>query len=248
MSEAYVLGGVRTPFARYGGSLSHIRTDDLLGMTMKGACQRVGVDLDQVEDIVAGCVNPAHEGMGDIARWRRCRRIPRQRGRGDSQPVLWFVAERHGQHQPCHQGRRPRGGHRVWGGIDVPVRVGAHQRGRTVQPAGSGVHARHHVAGAGRPPNSALLARNAYIAMIETAQSVADRYGLTRKEMDAFSLRSQEHAKAARDSGQVVPEIADDDGGHQEGAGSLSRMTSPSRKTQPPSDSRRCPPSPALPI
>src|SRR6202008_1760923 len=69
MTEAFVLGGVRTPFARYGSSLSHIRLDDLLGMTMKGACERVGVGLDQVEDIVAGCVNPAHEGMGDVARW-----------------------------------------------------------------------------------------------------------------------------------------------------------------------------------
>src|SRR6476619_8199093 len=69
MADAYILGGVRTPFARYGGALSHIRTDDLLGMTMKGACERVGVPLEQVEDIIAGCVNPAHEGMGDVARW-----------------------------------------------------------------------------------------------------------------------------------------------------------------------------------
>src|ERR1700741_1891198 len=69
MTEAFVLGGVRTPFARYGSSLSHIRLDDLLGMTMKGACERVGVGLNEVEDIVAGCVNPAHECMGDVARW-----------------------------------------------------------------------------------------------------------------------------------------------------------------------------------
>src|ERR1700752_5531256 len=69
MTDAFVLGGVRTPFARYGSSLSHIRADDLLGMTMKGACERVGVGLDQIEDIVAGCVNPAHEGMGDVGRW-----------------------------------------------------------------------------------------------------------------------------------------------------------------------------------
>jgi acetyl-CoA acetyltransferase len=54
MTDAFVLGGVRTPLARYGSSLSHIRADDLLGMTMKGACERVGVGLDQVEDIVAG--------------------------------------------------------------------------------------------------------------------------------------------------------------------------------------------------
>ena len=69
MTEAFVLGGVRTPFARDGSSLSHIRADDLLGMTMKGACERVAVGLDQIEDIVAGCVNPAHEGMGDVGRW-----------------------------------------------------------------------------------------------------------------------------------------------------------------------------------
>src|SRR5580698_3889806 len=69
MTDAFVLGGVRTPVGRYGGALSHIRTDDLLGQTMVWACERVGVPLDRIEDIAAGCVNPAHEGMGDIARW-----------------------------------------------------------------------------------------------------------------------------------------------------------------------------------
>ena len=40
MSEALILGGVRTPFGRYGGALSHIRTDELFGRTMVGACER----------------------------------------------------------------------------------------------------------------------------------------------------------------------------------------------------------------
>ena len=62
-------------------------------------------------------------------------------------------------------------------------------------------------AGAGGPPNPKLLARNAYIGMIETAQNVADRYGLTREEIDAFCLRSQQHAKRARDSGRLAKEI-----------------------------------------
>src|SRR3979409_2500188 len=69
MTDAFILGGVRPPVGRYGGALSHIRTDDLLGRTMVAACERVGVPLDRIEDIAAGCVNPAHEGMGDIARW-----------------------------------------------------------------------------------------------------------------------------------------------------------------------------------
>src|SRR5579862_8424348 len=69
MTDAFVLGGVRTPVGRYGGSLSHLRTDDLLGQTMVAACEKVGVPLDRVDDITAGCVNTSHEGMGDIARW-----------------------------------------------------------------------------------------------------------------------------------------------------------------------------------
>src|SRR5882757_5493106 len=69
MTDAFVLGGVRTPVGKYAGALSHIRIDDLLGSTMVAACEKVGVDLDRIEDITAGCVNVAHEGMGDIGRW-----------------------------------------------------------------------------------------------------------------------------------------------------------------------------------
>jgi acetyl-CoA acetyltransferase family protein len=62
-------------------------------------------------------------------------------------------------------------------------------------------------AGAGGPPHPALLARDAYIEMMRTAQNVADRYELTREEIDAFALRSQRHAAAARDSGRLAAEI-----------------------------------------
>jgi acetyl-CoA acetyltransferase family protein len=62
-------------------------------------------------------------------------------------------------------------------------------------------------AGAGGPPNPVLLARNAYVEMIKTAQNVADRYHLSREEIDAFALRSHQHAAAARDSGRLAAEI-----------------------------------------
>jgi acetyl-CoA acetyltransferase len=61
--------------------------------------------------------------------------------------------------------------------------------------------------GAGGAPNPVLLARNAYVEMIKTAQNVADRYELTREEIDAFALRSHQHAAAARDSGRLAVEI-----------------------------------------
>ena len=62
-------------------------------------------------------------------------------------------------------------------------------------------------AGAGGPPNPVLLARNAYVEMIKTAQNVADRYRLRREEIDAFALRSHRRAAAARDSGRLAEEI-----------------------------------------
>jgi acetyl-CoA acetyltransferase family protein len=62
-------------------------------------------------------------------------------------------------------------------------------------------------AGAGGPPNPNLLAQDAYIDMIRTAQNVADRYELSREEIDAFALRSHQNAAAARDSGRFAEEI-----------------------------------------
>jgi acetyl-CoA acetyltransferase family protein len=62
-------------------------------------------------------------------------------------------------------------------------------------------------AGAGGPPNPALLARDAYVEMIKTAQNLATRYEIPREEIDAFALRSHRHAAAARDSGRFAKEI-----------------------------------------
>jgi acetyl-CoA acetyltransferase family protein len=62
-------------------------------------------------------------------------------------------------------------------------------------------------AGAGGPPNPNLLARDAYIDMMQTAQNVADRYELSREEIDAFALRSHQRAAAARNSGRLAKEI-----------------------------------------
>ena len=208
MTEAFVLGGVRTPFARYGSSLSHIRTDDLLGMTMKGACERLNVGLDQIEDIVAGCVNPAHEGMGDVGRWAAL-----AAGFPDSvagATINRFCASSlSATIQIAHAIKAGDLGVGIACGVESMSRSGwAYMKGDApFSPRGPVLLLDTMWAGAGGPPNPALLARNAYIGMIETAQNVADRYSMTREEIDAFALRSQQHAKAARDSGRLAKEI-----------------------------------------
>jgi acetyl-CoA acetyltransferase family protein len=208
MTDALVLGGVRTPVGRYGGSLSHIRTDDLLGQTMVAACERVGVPRDRIEDIAAGCVNVAHEGMGDIARWAAL-----AAGFPDSVPAVtvnrFCASSLTCAIQIAHAIRSDELGVGLAGGVESMSRSGwALMKGDApFMPRGPVLMLDTMWAGAGGPPNPVLLASDAYIDMMRTAQNVADRYGLSREEIDAFALRSHEHAVAARDSGRLALEI-----------------------------------------
>jgi acetyl-CoA acetyltransferase family protein len=208
MSEAFVLGGVRTPFGRYGGALSHVRTDDLLGRTMVAACERVGLPLERIEDITGGCVNSAHEGMGDIARWGAL-----AAGFPDSVPAVtvnrFCASSLTGAINIAHAIRAEELEVGLAAGVESMSRSGwAQMKGDApFSPRGPIFLLDTMWAGAGGPPNPVLLARDAYVEMIKTAQNVADRYGLTREEIDAFALRSQRHAAAARDSGRLGLEI-----------------------------------------
>ena len=208
MTDAFILGGVRTPVGRYGGSLSHLRTDDLLGQTMVAACERVGVPLDRIEDITAGCVNAAHEGMGDIARWGAL-----AAGFPDSVPAVtvnrFCASSLTGAISIAHAIRSDELEVGLAAGVESMSRSGwAQMKGDApFSPRGPVLLLDTMWAGAGGPPNPVLLARNAYVEMIKTAQNVADRYELTREEIDAFALRSHQHAAAARDSGRLAAEI-----------------------------------------
>src|SRR3954469_6919428 len=208
MTDAFILGGVRTPVGRYGGGLSHIRTDDLLGRTMVAACERVGAPLERIEDIVAGCVNPAHEGMGDVARWAAL-----AAGFPDSVPAItvnrFCASSLSGAISIAHAIRSDELAVGLAAGVESMSRSGwALMKGEApFMPRGPVFMLDTMWAGAGGPPNPALLARDAYVEMMRTAQNVADRYELTREEIDAFALRSHTYAGAARDSGRLAKEI-----------------------------------------
>ena len=207
-ADAFVLGGVRTPVGRYAGSLSHIRVDDLLGQTIAWACERVGVPLERIEDIAAGCVNVAHEGMGDIARWAAL-----AAGFPDSVPAAtvnrFCASSLTCAIQLAHAIRCGELSVGVAAGVESMSRSGwAFTKGDApFMPRGPVLLLDTMWSGAGGPPNPNLLAREAYVDMMRTAQTVADRYGLTREEIDAFALRSHTHAAAARDSGRLALEI-----------------------------------------
>jgi acetyl-CoA acetyltransferase family protein len=172
------------------------------------ACERVGVPLERVEDIAAGCVNPAHEGMGDIARWAAL-----AAGFPDSVPAAtvnrFCASSLTCTIQLAHAIRSDELSVGLAAGVESMSRSGwAFMKGEApFMPRGPIFMLDTMWAGAGGPPNPMLLARDAYVDMMKTAQNVADRYSLSREEIDAFALRSHQHAAAARDSGRLAKEI-----------------------------------------
>jgi acetyl-CoA acetyltransferase family protein len=208
MSDAFILGGCRTPIGRYAGAIASIRPDDLLGMTMRWACEKVGIGLGQIEDIHAGCVNVAHEGMGDIARWGAL-----AAGFPDSVPAItvnrYCASSLSATISVAHAIRAGELSVGVAGGVESMSRSGwALMKGEApFMPRGPQFMLDTMWSGAGGSPNPALLARNAYIEMMQTAQNVADLYQLTREEIDAFAFRSHTKALTARDSGRFALEI-----------------------------------------
>jgi 3-oxoadipyl-CoA thiolase len=69
MTKAYIIDAVRTPIGKYGGSLSTVRPDDLLAHVIKAIVQRnPSIDVNAIEDVIAGCANQAGEDNRDVAR------------------------------------------------------------------------------------------------------------------------------------------------------------------------------------
>ena len=157
MTDAFVLGGVRTPVGRYGGSLSHLRTDDLLGQTMAWACERVEVPLERIEDITAGCVNGPRGDGGRRALGGAGGGLSGLSPGDHRQPLLRLLAvwgDLHCTRDSLRRaGRRPR----RRGRVDVALGLGLHEGRGAVHAARAGAAAGHDVAGAGGPPNPNLL-------------------------------------------------------------------------------------------
>ena len=102
MTDAYLIGGVRTPFGRYRGALADTRPDDLAALVLGAALDRAGVPHDAVDEVIFGAANQAGEDNRNVARMAAllaglptrspatpstgcappaCRRSPRRRSR-----------------------------------------------------------------------------------------------------------------------------------------------------------------------
>jgi acetyl-CoA acetyltransferase len=68
MSEAFLIGGARTPVGRYGGALSSVRPDDLAALTVRAVVERAGLDPSVVDEVILGNANGAGEENRNVAR------------------------------------------------------------------------------------------------------------------------------------------------------------------------------------
>src|SRR5947209_903837 len=210
VSRAVVLSGVRTPIGRYGGALADVRPDDLAALVIGEAVARAGVSADEIEDVYFGAANQAGEDNRNVARMAALLAgLPESVAgatvnRLCASGLTAVVAA-------CHAVVAGDGDLFVAGGVEsmtrAPFVVAKPERGfpRGTQPM-------YDTTLGWRFPNPRLEEMFPLESMGETGENVAERYGVSREDQDAFALRSQQRWAAAHEAGRFADELVAVDG------------------------------------
>ena len=200
---ALLLDGMRTPIGRYGGVLAEERPDDLAAHTIRAVVDRSGIDPADVDEVVIGAANQAGEDNRNVARMAALLA-------GLPESVPGFTVNR-----LCASGMTAIAAARqmiLAGDADVVVAGGVESMTRapwvTEKP-------QRAWAKPGRSWDTSIGWRFANprfgddvtLTMPQTAERVAERWGLGREELDAFALRSHRRALAAQAAGRFDAEI-----------------------------------------
>ena len=200
MPEAYIIDAVRTPIGRKKGSLAHLHPADLGAHPIRALVERTGVDPNAVDDVVWGCCDTIGPQAGDIGRtvWLVAglpQHVPGttiDRQCGSSQQALHFAA----------QG--------VMSGTQDLVVAGGSQAMNAIPISAAMVAGEAY--GFGNPFNGSKGWVERYgdgvLNQIDSAQMIADKWGLGREAMEEFALASHQRAQAATDNGWFAGEIA----------------------------------------
>ncbi len=207
MNQAFICDAIRTPFGRYGGALASIRTDDLAAVPLRALMARNSlVDWEAVDDVVLGCANQAGEDNRNVARMALLLaglppHVPGttlNRLCGSSMDAVATAARaiKCGEMDLVIAGgvesmsRAPF----VMGKADTPF-------SRTAQVFDTTIGWRF--------VNPLMKEKYGIDSMPETAENVAEDFGVSRQDQDAFALRSQQRWAKAQTSGffrcEIVP-------------------------------------------
>jgi len=189
VGTAVIVEAVRTPIGRRGGVLSGLHPAELLGRAQTALLDRAGVDAATVEQVAGGCVTQAGEQSNNVTRtaWLHAG-LPHETGCqtldaqcGSAQQAVHLIA-----------------GLIAADAIAVGVGCGVEAMSRVPLRANVGTEA-----GSPRPDSWDIDLPNQFVA----AERIAARRGLSRAEIDAFGLRSQRLAQAARAAGRFDREV-----------------------------------------
>ncbi|WP_431794958.1 thiolase family protein [Microbacterium enclense] len=191
MTTAVIADSTRTPIGRAGkGSLRDVRPDDLAAGVIREVVGRSGVDPHLIEDVILGTAYP--QGKAGSNMGRRVVPLAQLPLTVPGTTVNRFCAS-------SLQAIRMAAHAVVAGEADALIAAGV----ESVSMTGRGTAIEDQHPALVMPGGIADM----YISMGETAENVADRYGVTRTDMDAFALRSHRLAVAAQDDGSTAREI-----------------------------------------
>jgi 3-oxoadipyl-CoA thiolase len=205
MKTVYVIDAVRTPIGRYGGALSNVRPDDLLAHVIKALLQRnASVDVNAIEEVIAGAANQSGEDNRNVARMAALLAglpvsvagITVNRLCASGLQAIMDAARA----IMCNQGELY-----IAGGTEsmtrapfvMPKSTTAYQRVNEFFDTTIGW----------RMINKKLAEQYYPYSMGETAENVAKQWNISRAEQDAFALASQQKYFAALDAGSWNDEI-----------------------------------------
>ena len=188
--EAVIVDTVRTPIGRRKGALSSWHPTDLLGHTLNALLERTKLDPERVDDVVGGCVTQVGEQGCNVTRnaWVAAglpQNVPAtsvDRQCGSSQQAIHFAA----------QGV-------IAGSYDIAIACGVESMTRAPMAT--------NASGGEGPFSQGFLAAcdGQLKTQFEVAQILADKWGITREQMDAFALQSHQRAAATDFSNEIVP-------------------------------------------
>jgi len=205
MSRAVIVSGARTPIGRYGGALADRRPDDLAALAIAEAVSRAGVEPSAIEDVWLGCANQAGEDNRNVARMAAL-----LAGLPDS--VAGVTVNRlcasglSAVVGACHAIVAGDGDLFVAGGVESMSRA-PFVFGKKDKAFGRGDQTVYDTTLGWRFPNPRMQEMFPLESMGETGENVAERYGVTRDDQDAFARASQQRWAAAAEAGRFDEEL-----------------------------------------
>ncbi|MDB5715645.1 MAG: pcaF [Sphingomonadales bacterium] len=205
MSEAFICDAVRTPIGRYGGALSHIRTDDLGALPLAALLARNGnLDAAAIDEVFLGCANQAGEDNRNVARMSLLLA-------GIPHTVPGVTLNRlcaSGLEAVGAAARAIRSGEMavaIAGGVESMSRA-PFVMGKAAAAFGRGQKLEDTTLG-WRFINAKLEALCGVDTMPRTGENVAERFSVSRAAQDSFAMQSQQRAAAAQATGFHAAEI-----------------------------------------